>query len=193
MHSSKGAWHFSHPFPIWLLSSIPPHFLLLALTHSPVNIVMKPQQVQLWVNPLPQILHIRRALWRRLAFHLPLPNQQLLFPFTLKAISEYYQLLRKCTVQARAELEIHRDLGWATEKVVIAFRAAVSRYSYVSRHYVCSTANFSGKWSPAVPAEVAQSQHWVEPRHISAGANYHVSKGWINRHIMNATPGGRFF
>lgn len=176
---------------MWLLSSIPLHFLLLALTRSPVNIDVTPQQVQLWLNPLPQILHTRRALWWRLAFHLPLPNQQLLFPFTLKAISEYYQLLRKRTVQARAELEIHQDLGWATEKVVIAFRAAVSRY--VRRHYVCSTANFSGKRSPAVPAEVAQSQHWVELRHISAGANYHVSKGWINRHIMNATPGGRFF
>lgn len=34
-----------------------------------------------------------------------------------------------------------------------------------------------GKRSLAVPAKVAQSQHWVEPRYISAEANYRVSNG----------------
>ena len=143
MNSSKGAWHLRQHLPVWLLSPLPQHFLLLALPHSPINTEVTPQQLQLWLSPRPQIFSIRRALWQRLAFHLPLPNQQLLFPFTLKATSEYYELLRKHTVQARAALEIHWDLGWATEKVVIAFGTALGRYSYVSRHYVRHTANFS--------------------------------------------------
>lgn len=60
-------------------------------------------------------------------------------------------------------------------------------------HYGCVQLISPGKWSPAVPAKVAQSQHRVELRYISAGVNYHVSKGWINRHTVNAIKEGGSF
>lgn len=142
------------PLPIWLLS--PFHSVFCSSRHPlPCWHPSDTRQLQLRLSPLPQILCVRRELWQGLAFHLPLPNQQLLFPFTLKATSECYQLLRRWP-----ELEIHGDLGWATRNR--PFGAAVGRYSCVSHQCVAAQLISLGKGSPAAPAEVARSQHWVE-------------------------------
>lgn len=64
--SRKAARHFCQPLPTQLLSPLPQHFLLLALTHTQyfytkINTPVTPQQLQLQLNPLPQIFHIRRV------------------------------------------------------------------------------------------------------------------------------------
>lgn len=83
VYSSKGACCLCQTLPGWLLCL--PHSIFSSLySPTPVSIPVTPQQLLLRINPLPQIFCVRRELWQKLAFHLPLPNQQLLFHFHLK-------------------------------------------------------------------------------------------------------------
>lgn len=84
------------------------HSISAPCTH-PVNTKVTPQQLLLQLSPLPQIFSIRRACDRGWHFICLFPINSSSSHLHLKPP----QLLKRCALQARAELEIHWDLGWA--------------------------------------------------------------------------------